>query len=110
MRKAYLGDAMVDLIHRPVQRDVTDEMLGRADELEVEAVKMPVISADDLLVTKLLALNDHHADFESVLEVARALREQIDWAAVRERTGSAPFAKAFLVLAEELGLAEGVRS
>lgn len=105
--KAYDGKGcMVDLIFRPVHMAVDDEMLARADELEVQAVAMLVMSADDLLATKLLALTEHSCDFESVLEVGRALREQIHWAEVRERTSDSPFAKAFFVLAEELGLAQ----
>lgn len=95
---------LVDLIFRPVHMPVDDEMLGRATELEVQAVSMQVMAADDILVTKLLALSEHHCDFESVIEVGRALREQIDWATVRERTTESPFAKAYFVLVEELGL------
>lgn len=110
LRKAYLGEAMVDIIHTPVGIPVDDEMLARADDLEVQAVQMPVMSADDLLVTKVLALSEHSADFESVLEVGRSLREQIDWSAVRERTSGSPFGKAYLVLAEELGLVQAVPS
>lgn len=106
--KAFDGDVMIDLIHTPVGIEVDDALLGRATELEVQAVSMPVMSVDDLLATKLLALSEHHADFESVLEVGRALREQIDWAAVRERTSSSPFAKAYFVLVEELGLLDSV--
>lgn len=98
---------MVDLIFRPVHTPVDDEMLGRADELEVQAVSMRVMSADDILATKLLALTEHSCDFESVLEVARALREQIHWAEVRERTQESAFAKAFFVLVEELGVVQG---
>lgn len=95
---------LVDLIFRPVHTPVDDDMLDRATELEVQAVSMKVMSADDILVTKLLALSEHHCDFESVLEVGRALREQIDWAVARERTAESPFAKAYFVLVEELGL------
>jgi hypothetical protein len=95
---------MVDLIFRPVNTAVDDEMLARGDEIEVQAVTMRVMSADDLLATKLLALSEHNCSYESVLEVGRALREQIDWARVRDRTSSFPFAKAYFVLAEELGL------
>lgn len=98
---------MVDLIFCPVHVPVDDEMLARGDEIEVQAVLMRVMSADDLLATKLLALSEHHCSYESVLEVGRALREQIDWAAVRERTSSSPFAKAYFVLAEELGIVAG---
>ena len=58
-----------------------------------------------MLVTKLLSLSEQSPDFSSSLEIARAVREQIDWDAVRERTDGSPFAKAFLVLVEELGIA-----
>ena len=108
LRKAWLGESLIDLIHRPVHHDIDDDMLGRADEIEVQAVGMSVMSADDIIVTKLLALSEHHADFESVLEVGRALREQINWDAVRDRTAESPFAKAYFVLVEELGVAEVV--
>jgi hypothetical protein len=43
-----------------------------------------------------------------VLEWSRALREQIDWREVRERTQESPFAKAFFVLLEELDIVERV--
>jgi predicted nucleotidyltransferase len=108
LAKAYLGDVLIDLIHRPVGIDVDDELLGRADELEVQAVRMPVMAAVDLVATKVLALSEHHADFESVLEAGRALREQIDWSKLREIVQHHPFGKAYLVLVEELGLCEAV--
>ena len=104
LRKAYLGEVLIDLIHRPVHTDVDDELLDRADEIEVQAVSMRVMAADDLLASKVLALSEHNADFESVLEVGRALREQIDWASVRERTEHHPFGRAYLVLVEGLGI------
>jgi hypothetical protein len=65
---------------------------------------MLVMRVDDLLTSKLLALTEHHLDYGPVLEIARALREQIDWAELRRRTGHSPFARAFFVLACELGL------
>jgi predicted nucleotidyltransferase len=102
--KAYDGDLLIDLIFNPASGDVDDELLGRADELEVAAVKMPVASLDDVMVTKLLALNEQEPDFGGCLEIARSLREQIDWDAVRERTADAPFAAAFFTLVEELGV------
>ena len=102
--KAYDGDLLVDLIFSPASGDVDDELLGRAEELEVAAVKMPVASLDDVMVTKLLALNEQEPDFGGCLEIARSLREQIDWDEVRERTASSPFAAAFFTLVEELGV------
>jgi hypothetical protein len=59
-----------------------------------------------VMVTKLLSLREHEVDYESVLEIARALREQIDWGAVTERTQDSPYARAFFYLAGELGVIE----
>jgi hypothetical protein len=100
--KAYDGDLLVDLIFSPASGDVDDEFLARADELEVAAVKMPVASLDDVMVTKLLALNEQEPDFGGCLEIARSLREQIDWNEVRARTADSPFAAAFFTLLVEL--------
>jgi predicted nucleotidyltransferase len=97
-------DAMIDLIYAPNHAPVDDEMLERATTLEVYAIEMKVMSVTDVLATKLLALKEHEVDYDSVLEVARACREQIDWDVLRERTGDWPYAKAFFTLAEELGL------
>ena len=103
--KAYDGDQMVDLIFSPTSGDVTDELLERADDLEVLALRMPVARLEDVLVTKLLALTEQEPEFGGALEIARSLREQIDWDEVRERTASSPFAAAFFTLVEELGVA-----
>lgn len=102
--KAYDGDVMVDLIFRPASGPVDDAMLDRAELLEVSATRMRVLSLDDVLVTKLLALNETHLDYKGVLGLARAVREQIDWDAVRERTDESPYARAFFSLVEELGV------
>ena len=102
--KAYDGDLLVDLIFSPASGDVDDEFLARADELEVAAVKMPVASLDDVMVTKLLALSEQEPDFGGCLEIARSLREQIGWDEVRRRTSDSPFANAFFTLVEELGV------
>ena len=42
---------------------------------------------------------------DTVLEIARSLREQIDWAYVRRRTESSAFAAAFFTLVESLDIA-----
>jgi hypothetical protein len=49
-----------------------------------------------------MAITEHSLRYESLLAIARALREQIDWAQVREATASSPFARAFFVLLEGL--------
>jgi hypothetical protein len=102
--KAWDGDILVDLIFRPVGEPVDDELFARADELEVNAVPMQVMAVDDVLVTKLKALDEHDLDFERPLEFARSLREQIDWDSVRQRTRHSPYAKAFFTMVEELGI------
>jgi hypothetical protein len=103
--KAFDGDVMIDLIFHPAGLNVTDEMIERSEELEVFAVRMRVMRPEDILVTKLAAMTEHTLTFESCLEVARALREQIDWAEIRDRTRDSPFAKSFLTLVEELRIA-----
>ena len=73
------GPVLVDLIFRPAGGEIDDEHFARATELEVGSQTVLVASIDDVIVTKLLALTEQDPDFQAVLEVARALREQIDW-------------------------------
>ena len=107
--KAYDGDVLVDLIHDPNGLDV-DATFATADTLSVMSVDMRVMAVDDVLVTKLEAFEEHYIDFVSVLSVARALREQIDWPAVRRRLAGNPFAIGFFAMAEALGVAPGQRA
>jgi hypothetical protein len=102
--KAYDNDVMIDLIFEPASGPVTDEELERAVEMEVQATRMKVLAPTDILVTKLLALKEHEVDYDSVLEISRALREQVDWDDLRARTEHSPYAKAFFTLVEELGV------
>ena len=100
--KAYDGDELIDLIFDPTSVPVTDELLERAEQIEVLAMPMPVARLEDVMVTKLMALTEQEPEFGGVLEIARSLREQIDWDEVRQRTEDSPWAKAFFTLAEEL--------
>jgi hypothetical protein len=104
--KAWDGDVLIDIIFEPKGGPVDDGIFGRAEKLEVSAVGMDVMALEDVMVTKLLALGEHELDYENVLEIARSLREQIDWDDVRSRTGDSPYARAFFCLVEELGLVE----
>jgi predicted nucleotidyltransferase len=97
---------MVDLIFRPVGLPITDETLERADEIEVQAVGMRVMSLEDVLVTKIFALDEQALDYKALLDVARPVREQVDWDDVRARTGESPYAAAFFTLVEGLGIVE----
>jgi len=97
---------LVDLIYSPAGGPITDETIERAPLIEVMALRVRVSSLEDLMTTKLLALNEQEPEFGGVLELARALREQVDWDEVRDRTEASPFARAFFTLVEGLGIVE----
>jgi predicted nucleotidyltransferase len=103
--KAYEDGVLIDLIFDPQDGPIDDSTFERAEELEVQAMRMKVAALEDVLVQKLLALKEQEPDFSSVLELARALREQVDWNDVRERTKESPFAKAYFTLLDELEIA-----
>jgi predicted nucleotidyltransferase len=101
--KAWDGDVLIDLIFRPAGiGPIADEAIERADELEVASVRMRVMSLEDALITKLAALGEHDLDYEPLLQTARSLREQVDWASLRDRCEGNPYATAFFVLLEGL--------
>jgi len=102
--KAYDGDVLVDLIFGPSGLPMTDEVIARGEVMAVLGMDMRVMALEDVLVTKLMALSEHALRYESLLRITRALREQVDWDVVRDRTASSPFARAFFVLAEGLDI------
>ena len=104
----HANGALVDLIFSPASGPITDEFIERAPVTEVMALRIRSSRLEDVMTAKLLALTEQEPDFGSVLEWARALREQIDWEEVRRRTEASPFAKAFFTLVESLGIVEGV--
>ena len=75
--KAWDGYTLVDLIFRPSGGAVDDEMFARATDLEVMARTLAVASIDDVLATKVLALNEQTPDFRSALSNAGCFREQV---------------------------------
>lgn len=97
---------MIDLIFSPAGGPVTIERIEQAPPLEVAALRVHVQPLEDLFSTKLLALTEQEPDFGSLLELARSLREQVDWDDVRARTEASPFARAFFTLVEELGIVD----
>jgi hypothetical protein len=108
--KAWENGTYVDLIFESSAGPITNDYFERAQELEVYAVRMRVASLEDILVTKLLALNEQKLDYGPVVEISRSLREQIDWDHVRERTAESPYAKGFFTLVQELGIAPSPES
>lgn len=104
LTKAHDGDVTVDLIFHPSGIEVTADVLARAEELQVEAVTMPVLPLEDVLVTQLLSLTERHLPYEGLVEAARAVREQVDWESLRRRTEHSPFARAFFTMTEGLAV------
>jgi hypothetical protein len=109
LAKVWDRGNLVDLIFRLSGEPVTPDIFDRVDQLEVGSVQMPVLAATDLVVTKLLTYRDHYCDFTTSLPMVRALREQVEWPAVRERTARSPYAEAFVFLADRLGLTDRSR-
>jgi len=105
--KAWDGDNLVDLVFHPAGGPIGDEHFARATEMEVSAHRTLVASIDDVLVAKLLAINEQEPDFRAVLEIARAVREQVNWTSVARRTRRSPFARAFFELVEGLEIVDG---
>lgn len=106
--KAYDDDRMVDLIYVLAGRPVNWQLLDRADRINVAAIEMPVLGATDLVLSMLRSMSEHHADYAMTLTCVRPMREQVDWTEVREATDGSAFARAFLVLLEELGVIQGL--
>ena len=103
--KAWHGEVLIDLIFGPSGLELTDEVFARAQMIPVMALETPVMALEDVLVTMLYALDEHALDYSRLLAISRALREQIDWPALRTRASGSAYAKAFLTLVAELGIA-----
>ncbi|WP_459545456.1 nucleotidyltransferase family protein [Nocardia sp. X0981] len=106
LTKAYDGDTLIDIIHRPNNREVDDALLDRAEVMRVGPTVAPVVHGTDLLVDKLLVFDAHRLDLSPLLRISRDLREQVDWPAVRAQTEHSPYARAFLGLIDDLGIAD----
>lgn len=107
--KAYDDGVLIDLIFDPRGGTIDDKVFDRAEDLEVHATRVRVAALEDVFTQKLLALSEQQPDYSSVLELARALREQVDWDEVRARTSESPFAKAFFTLLDELEIVSAPR-
>src|SRR4051812_50177592 len=104
LAKAWYENVLVDLIFYPKGTPVDDALIERGEVMSVLGMEMRVMALEDVLVTKLMALSEYSLRYESLLPIARALREQVDWDDVRSRTAESPFARAFFVMLEGLGV------
>jgi hypothetical protein len=102
--KVFTAGTMVDVVHRLNGEPVGSTLLDRAAEQEVLSLPMLVLTATDVLVSKLNALTEHECDYSKLLPVGRALREQVDWGRLREETSGNDFAVAFLFLKDLLDI------
>jgi hypothetical protein len=102
LTKVVSGASFVDVLWRTCGHPVETDLIERAEQMPVLSVHMPVLTATDILVTKLMALDEHYCDFSRMLPVARALREQVDWGEVRREVADNDFAVVFLQLLERL--------
>ncbi len=104
--KVWDGEIFVDLIFDTSAGPVSDELFERSEEREVHAVRMKVAALEDVMVAKLCALDEQDLDYAACLELARPLREQIDWETVRSRTQGSPYARTFFTLLRELRIVD----
>jgi hypothetical protein len=102
--KAWHGDVLVDVIFGPRGLTIDDDVFARARVMSLSALRVPVMALEDVLTTKLLSLGEHQIDLAWLLQIARAVREQVDWDEVRRRTDGSPYAAAFMTLVERLGV------
>lgn len=100
------GEFVIDVLHRLNGVPVDATTLECAEPRDVLAVSMRVLPPTHVLIEKLCALSEHHCDFASLLPSARAVREQVEWEAVRAATAHNDFAVAFLVLTDRLGITD----
>jgi Nucleotidyl transferase of unknown function (DUF2204) len=102
--KAHADDVVVDVLHRMNGVPVGAVTLDLAEEHAVLAIRIPVLPPTCVMIQKLRALDEHYCDFALLLPAVRAVRERVDWDYVRTQTVDSPFAVAFLVLTDRLGI------
>ena len=105
--KSTSGSVFVDVLHRVNGEVVTHDLIASATRRDVLAIPMPVLAPTAVFTQKLKSLHEHHCNFAALLPPARAVREQVDWSAVREATADNDFAAAFLFLTDRLGISGG---
>jgi hypothetical protein len=96
--------ALVDVLHRLGGVPVEHSLLDTAREYEVLGIRIPVLPPTPIMIAKLQSLSEHYCDFAALLLVVRAVREQLDWTEIRRATEDNPFAEAFMLLIERLGI------
>ena len=104
--KAWDDDVLVDLIFCTIEGEVTDAVIEHGEALNVTSMMMNVMRLEDMFALRLQTLDEHRLEYAGLLKMARALREQVDWAAVRARVDHSPYGRAFFTMLEGLGVVE----
>lgn len=104
--KAHLNAAFVDVLHQLCGEPVDDALVATAEDHEVIGMRIPVLDAQQVMSTKLRSMTEHYCDFAALLPLVRAVREQLDWPALRAEVEDNDFAAAFLFLTDRLGLTD----
>lgn len=102
--KAWDGDILIDLISYAQGLPITDEVIARGEDRDVLSMGMKVMALEDVVTTKLNALTEQNLEYDTLLQIARTVREQIDWERVRDTAEDSPFARAYFVMLEGLGI------
>jgi hypothetical protein len=97
-------DVVVDVLHRLNGEPIDAALLSHSDDMEVLAIRMPVLRPTDLVIVKLRSLTEHYCDFSMLLPTVRAIRERLDWPRIRKATEHNDYAAAFLFLTDRLGI------
>ena len=95
---------VIDVLHQLNGIPVNADVIAAAEELDVLAIRMRVLSPTHVITEKLNSLNEHHCDFAALLPAVRAVRERVNWDKLRADTVENDFAVAFLVLTDRLGI------
>jgi len=106
LAKAWDGDVLVDLIFALKGIPVDDELLARCERMDVAATSLLVLTATDVLTSRLLAMDEHRLDYTAIVGWGRSLREQVDWETLARRTAESPLAGAYFVILRGLGIEE----
>ncbi|GLX01503.1 nucleotidyltransferase [Microtetraspora sp. NBRC 16547] len=103
--KAYdESGVLVDLIFSLANRPVTEEMIARADLINVAALNLKVLEATDLVISWIMPMSEHSCDYGALLPMVRAMREQVDWNRVAAVAAPSPYASTFVTLIERLNI------
>ena len=90
--QANKNHVQVDLIFQAIGDFVlTDEIIDRANYLEISGFKFKVISPEDLILIKVHALKEiRPADWYDAISVIEGRKQNLDWSYIAAKSSNAP--------------------